>query len=170
MKKTDSDIQYAIAIKEDTACLCLHFTKNHKGNKINTPYSENPIRRIQVIKCEDSRRYRTLLQETPNMLYRSLSIGREIKFKVKVRGLAIGGAHGESSDDEEDTEDDGSQSEDKVTTDNDVERISESSCMHNNDLLYDNNHNNIMLDKDKVLSEDPFNLHDTSLKARPMGG
>ncbi|GJZ60775.1 RNA-directed DNA polymerase, eukaryota [Tanacetum coccineum] len=49
---------------------------------------------------------------------------------------------------------------DKVTPDNDVQKVSESSCMHNNDLLYDNNHNNIMPDKDKVLSEDPFNLYD----------
>ncbi|GKA98661.1 hypothetical protein Tco_0826598 [Tanacetum coccineum] len=59
-----------------------------------------------------------------------------------------------SDDDDDDAEDDGSQSVDKVTTDIDVERVSESSCMHNNDLLYDNNHNNIMSDKDKVLSED----------------
>ncbi|GJR40402.1 hypothetical protein Tco_1216086 [Tanacetum coccineum] len=66
----------------------------------------------------------------------------------------------ESSNDEEDAKDDGSQSGDKVTTDNDVERVFESSCIHNNDLLYDNNHNNIMLNKDKVLSEDPFNLYD----------
>nr|GEX41313.1 retrovirus-related Pol polyprotein from transposon TNT 1-94 [Tanacetum cinerariifolium] len=59
-----------------------------------------------------------------------------------------------------DDEDDGSQSEDKVIGDNDVEKVSESSCMHNNNLLYDNNHNNIMFDKDKVLSRDPFNLYD----------
>nr|GEZ86479.1 hypothetical protein [Tanacetum cinerariifolium] len=26
-----SDIQYAVSIKEDTAYLCLHFTKDHKG-------------------------------------------------------------------------------------------------------------------------------------------
>nr|GEU81484.1 RNA-directed DNA polymerase, eukaryota [Tanacetum cinerariifolium]GEW25399.1 RNA-directed DNA polymerase, eukaryota [Tanacetum cinerariifolium] len=29
-----SDILYAISIKEDTAYLCLHFTKDHEGNKI----------------------------------------------------------------------------------------------------------------------------------------
>ncbi|GJT37973.1 hypothetical protein Tco_0937838 [Tanacetum coccineum] len=45
IKKTDSDIQYAVSIKEDTVYLCLHFTKDHEGNKINTPYPENPIRR-----------------------------------------------------------------------------------------------------------------------------
>ncbi|GJR97474.1 putative reverse transcriptase domain-containing protein [Tanacetum coccineum] len=34
MKKSDSDIQYVVSIKEDTAYLCLHFTKDHEGNKI----------------------------------------------------------------------------------------------------------------------------------------
>ncbi|GJW11825.1 hypothetical protein Tco_1577652 [Tanacetum coccineum] len=50
------------------AYLCLHFTEDHEGNKINTPYPENPIRRIQVIECEDFGRYQTwsLLQEIPN--------------------------------------------------------------------------------------------------------
>ncbi|GJV95472.1 probable alpha,alpha-trehalose-phosphate synthase [UDP-forming] 10 [Tanacetum coccineum] len=38
MKITDPDIQYAVSIKEDMACMCLHFTKDHEGNKINTPY------------------------------------------------------------------------------------------------------------------------------------
>ncbi|GJS51105.1 hypothetical protein Tco_0624467 [Tanacetum coccineum] len=74
-----------------------------------------------------------------------------------------------SSDDEEDAEDDGSQSGDKVTADNDVERVCESSCMHNNDLLYDNNHNNIMPDKDKVLSGDPFDLYDILNKRKDSG-
>ncbi|GJS94120.1 RNA-directed DNA polymerase, eukaryota, reverse transcriptase zinc-binding domain protein [Tanacetum coccineum] len=71
--------------------------------------------------------------------------------------------------DEEDAEDNGSQSSDKVTSDNDVERVSESSCMHNNDLLYDNNHNNIMLDNDKVLMDDPFNLYDILNKRKDRG-
>ncbi|GKD43165.1 hypothetical protein Tco_1267810 [Tanacetum coccineum] len=75
----------------------------------------------------------------------------------------------ESSDDDEDAKNDGSQSKDKVTADNDVERVSESSCMHNNDLLYDNNHNNIMSDKDKVLSEDLFNLYDILNKRKDNG-
>ncbi|GJT68313.1 hypothetical protein Tco_1019793 [Tanacetum coccineum] len=69
----------------------------------------------------------------------------------------------------EDAKDDGSRSGDKVTTDNDVERVSESSYMHNNDLLYDNNHNNIMPDKYKVLSEDPFNLYDILNKRKDSG-
>ncbi|GJR01940.1 hypothetical protein Tco_0524924 [Tanacetum coccineum] len=59
MNKTNSDIQYAVSIKEDTTYLCLHFTKAHEENKINTPYPENPIRRSQVIECEYSGRYRT---------------------------------------------------------------------------------------------------------------
>ncbi|GJW60907.1 hypothetical protein Tco_0110242 [Tanacetum coccineum] len=38
MKIYCSDNQYAVSIKEDTAYLCLHFTKYHEGNKISTPY------------------------------------------------------------------------------------------------------------------------------------
>ncbi|GKB41282.1 hypothetical protein Tco_0886224 [Tanacetum coccineum] len=34
------DIQYAISIKEDMAYLYLHFTKDHKGSRINMPYPE----------------------------------------------------------------------------------------------------------------------------------
>nr|GEV98653.1 hypothetical protein [Tanacetum cinerariifolium] len=67
-----------------------------------------------------------------------------------------------------DAEDDGSQSGDKVGY-NDVERVSESSYMHNNDLLYDKNHNNIMPDKEKVLFEDPFNLYDILNKGKVSG-
>nr|GFA09817.1 hypothetical protein [Tanacetum cinerariifolium] len=40
MKITDFDIQYAVSIKEDTANLCLHFTNDHEGMKINTSYLE----------------------------------------------------------------------------------------------------------------------------------
>nr|GEX18089.1 RNA-directed DNA polymerase, eukaryota, nucleotide-binding alpha-beta plait domain protein [Tanacetum cinerariifolium] len=65
-----------------------------------------------------------------------------------------------SFDDEKDAEDGRLQSRDKLTADNDIKSVSKSSCMHNNDLLYDNNHNNIMLAKDKVLSGDLFNLYD----------
>ncbi|GJV31759.1 RNA-directed DNA polymerase, eukaryota [Tanacetum coccineum] len=45
----------------------------------------------------------------------------------------------------------------------------EDACMHNNDLLYDNNHNNIKPDKDKVLFEDPFNLYDILNKKKDSG-
>nr|GEU58179.1 Rho GDP-dissociation inhibitor 1-like [Tanacetum cinerariifolium] len=74
-----------------------------------------------------------------------------------------------SSDDEEDAKDDWSQSRDKVTADNDVERVSKSSCMNNNDLLYDNKHNNIMPDKGTVLSNDLFNLYDVLNKRKDSG-
>ncbi|GKA06383.1 hypothetical protein Tco_0685607, partial [Tanacetum coccineum] len=65
MKKTDSDIQYAVSNKEDTAYLCLHFTKDHEENKINTSYQENPIRRIQAMEIKYSGRYRTI--DNPNI-------------------------------------------------------------------------------------------------------
>ncbi|GJV25333.1 hypothetical protein Tco_1378028 [Tanacetum coccineum] len=38
-----SDIQYAVSIKEDTAYLCLYFTKYHAGNKINTPAFDEDV-------------------------------------------------------------------------------------------------------------------------------
>ncbi|GJZ62438.1 hypothetical protein Tco_0618575 [Tanacetum coccineum] len=38
LKITVLTSKYVVSIKEDTAYLCLHFTKDHKGNKINTPY------------------------------------------------------------------------------------------------------------------------------------
>nr|GEW85838.1 valine N-monooxygenase 1-like [Tanacetum cinerariifolium] len=59
MKKSDSDIQYAVSIKEDTVYLCLHFTKDHEGNKINTQCLENPIRHIQAMEIKYSGRYQT---------------------------------------------------------------------------------------------------------------
>ncbi|GKA51469.1 hypothetical protein Tco_0744665 [Tanacetum coccineum] len=40
MKKTDSDILYAVCIKEDTTYMCLHFTEDHEGTRFNTPYLE----------------------------------------------------------------------------------------------------------------------------------
>ncbi|GJY26250.1 hypothetical protein Tco_0400976 [Tanacetum coccineum] len=88
MKKYNSNIQYVVSIKEDTAYLCLHLTKDHEGNKINTPYPENPIRRIQVIECEDSGRYQTwsLLQEIPNtplyLMRRSLKVLRKFHWMI----------------------------------------------------------------------------------------
>ncbi|GKA81895.1 hypothetical protein Tco_0788643 [Tanacetum coccineum] len=42
-----SDNLYAVSIKEDTAYLCLHFTRNHKELKNYTPYPEDSIRRIE---------------------------------------------------------------------------------------------------------------------------
>ncbi|GJZ75824.1 hypothetical protein Tco_0640289 [Tanacetum coccineum] len=40
MMKTNSDIQYGVSIKEDTAYLYLHFTKDHEGTRSNTAYLE----------------------------------------------------------------------------------------------------------------------------------
>ncbi|GJU08756.1 hypothetical protein Tco_1125186 [Tanacetum coccineum] len=44
---TVSEDQYAVSIKEDTTYPCLHSPKTTKGMKINTPYPEDSIRRIQ---------------------------------------------------------------------------------------------------------------------------
>ncbi|GJV64990.1 hypothetical protein Tco_1475818 [Tanacetum coccineum] len=40
LKIMDSDTQYAVSIKEDTAYPCLHSPKTTKGMKINTPYPD----------------------------------------------------------------------------------------------------------------------------------
>ncbi|GJT09320.1 hypothetical protein Tco_0856362 [Tanacetum coccineum] len=42
-----SDNLYVVSIKEDTAYLCLHFTKNYEELKSNTPYPEDSIRCIE---------------------------------------------------------------------------------------------------------------------------
>ncbi|GJX01662.1 hypothetical protein Tco_0185575 [Tanacetum coccineum] len=42
-----SDNLYAVSIKEDTAYLCLHFTRNHEDLKPYTPYPAYSIRRIE---------------------------------------------------------------------------------------------------------------------------
>ncbi|GJS93233.1 hypothetical protein Tco_0800201 [Tanacetum coccineum] len=54
--------------------------KDHEGNKINTPYPGNPIRRIQAMEIKYSGRYQTwfLLQEIYNTPYRRLSICHDI--------------------------------------------------------------------------------------------
>ncbi|GKB41875.1 hypothetical protein Tco_0886817 [Tanacetum coccineum] len=67
MKKTDSDIQYAVSIKEDTVYPCLHFTRNHEELNSYTPYPGESICRILNQAYDDSGRYQTwsLLQESP---------------------------------------------------------------------------------------------------------
>nr|GEW91074.1 RNA-directed DNA polymerase, eukaryota, reverse transcriptase zinc-binding domain protein [Tanacetum cinerariifolium] len=47
LKINDSDILYAVSIKEDTVYLCLHFKRNHEDSMTNTPYLEDSIRCIQ---------------------------------------------------------------------------------------------------------------------------
>ncbi|GJV98100.1 RNA-binding protein 39 isoform X2 [Tanacetum coccineum] len=63
----DSDNQYAISMKEDTAYPCLHLPKTTKETSPIHRIQKRPIRRIQDIVCEYSERYQTwsLLQETP---------------------------------------------------------------------------------------------------------
>ncbi|GJW36650.1 hypothetical protein Tco_0059570 [Tanacetum coccineum] len=67
LKINDSDNQYAISIKEDTAYPCLHSPKTTKETSSIRRIQRRPIRRIQDIVCEYSGRYQTwsLLQETP---------------------------------------------------------------------------------------------------------
>ncbi|GJV82002.1 reverse transcriptase domain-containing protein [Tanacetum coccineum] len=47
LKINVSKDQYAVSIKEDTAYPCLHSPKTTKGMKLDTPYPEDSIRRIQ---------------------------------------------------------------------------------------------------------------------------
>ncbi|GJU50430.1 DNA-directed DNA polymerase [Tanacetum coccineum] len=42
-EETDFDILYAVSIKEDTAYMCLHFTKDHEGTRFNKRYPETSI-------------------------------------------------------------------------------------------------------------------------------
>nr|GEZ01627.1 hypothetical protein [Tanacetum cinerariifolium] len=67
----DTDENNEVSNKEDTAYLCLHFTKDHKGTRINMPYPEKSIRRIQDIVIKYSGRYQTwsLHQETIDTPY-----------------------------------------------------------------------------------------------------
>nr|GEY08699.1 hypothetical protein [Tanacetum cinerariifolium] len=71
MKKIDSNIQYAVSIKEDTVYMCLHFTKDHEGNKINTLYPEKT--NASYSSYENKIFWKisnaVLLQETPNTPY-----------------------------------------------------------------------------------------------------
>ncbi|GKA67871.1 hypothetical protein Tco_0767788 [Tanacetum coccineum] len=71
VKINDSDYQYAVSIKEDTAYPCLHSPKTTKETSSIRRIQRRPIRRIEAIVCEDSGRYQawSLLQETPNTPY-----------------------------------------------------------------------------------------------------
>ncbi|GJW30522.1 hypothetical protein Tco_0047397 [Tanacetum coccineum] len=71
LKNNDSEDQYAVSIKEDTAYPCLHSPKTTKERRAIHRIQKNSIRRIQDIVCEYSGRYQTwsLLQETPNTPY-----------------------------------------------------------------------------------------------------
>ncbi|GJS41829.1 hypothetical protein Tco_0566872 [Tanacetum coccineum] len=75
LKINDSDIQYAVSIKEDTAYPCLHSPKTTKETSSIHRIYRRPIRRIKYIAFEDSGRYQTwcLLQET--LIRRIQSLG-----------------------------------------------------------------------------------------------
>ncbi|GJU21980.1 retrovirus-related pol polyprotein from transposon TNT 1-94 [Tanacetum coccineum] len=74
LKINDSDNQYVVSIKEDTAYPCLHSPKTTKETSSIRRIQRNSIRRIQDIVCEYSGRYQTwsLLQETPIRRIQSL--------------------------------------------------------------------------------------------------
>ncbi|GJS92807.1 hypothetical protein Tco_0799775 [Tanacetum coccineum] len=57
LKINDSDYQYAVSIKEDTAYPCLHSPKTTKETSSIRRIQRRPIRRIEDIVCEDSGRY-----------------------------------------------------------------------------------------------------------------
>ncbi|GKB61515.1 hypothetical protein Tco_0917701 [Tanacetum coccineum] len=57
LKINDSDYQYAVSIKEDTAYPCLHSPKTTKETSSIRRIQRRPIRRIKDIVCEDSGRY-----------------------------------------------------------------------------------------------------------------
>ncbi|GJS20188.1 hypothetical protein Tco_0448820 [Tanacetum coccineum] len=63
LKINDSDYQYAISIKEDTAYPCLHSTKTTKETSSIRRIQRRPIRRIKDIVCEDSGRYQAWIEE-----------------------------------------------------------------------------------------------------------
>ncbi|GJU88715.1 ribonuclease H-like domain-containing protein [Tanacetum coccineum] len=67
LKINDSEYQYAVSIKEDTAYPCLHSPKTTKKRRSIRRIQRRPIRRIGYMAYEYSRRYQTwsLLQETP---------------------------------------------------------------------------------------------------------
>ncbi|GJT65220.1 hypothetical protein Tco_1016700 [Tanacetum coccineum] len=81
LKINDSDYQYAISIKEDTAYPCLHSPKTTKETSSIRRIQRRPIRRIEDIVCEDSGRYQTwsLLQETPIRLRMTKVIKEEFE-------------------------------------------------------------------------------------------
>ncbi|GJR44280.1 hypothetical protein Tco_1312383 [Tanacetum coccineum] len=71
LKINDSEYQYAVSIKEDTAYPCLHSPKTMKETSSIRRIQRRPIRRIEDMVCEDSGRYQawSLLQETHNTPY-----------------------------------------------------------------------------------------------------
>nr|GEX10852.1 RNA-directed DNA polymerase, eukaryota, nucleotide-binding alpha-beta plait domain protein [Tanacetum cinerariifolium] len=63
-----------------------------------------------------------------------------------------------SSDEENKQENEGSRNGEKYESDNEVDKVSESSCMQGDALFYDNDNNKSK--ESNVQSEDPFNIYD----------
>ncbi|GKD66795.1 hypothetical protein Tco_1308903 [Tanacetum coccineum] len=59
LKINDSDYQYAVSIKEDTAYQCLHSPKTTKERRSIRRIQKKSIRCIEDIVCEYSGRYQT---------------------------------------------------------------------------------------------------------------
>ncbi|GKD52964.1 hypothetical protein Tco_1286351, partial [Tanacetum coccineum] len=89
LKVNDSDNQYAVSIKEDTAYPCLHSPKTTKATSSIWRIQRRPIRRIQDIVCEYSERYQawSLLQGTP--IRRTASGLRPYHFTYPERKLTM---------------------------------------------------------------------------------
>ncbi|GJV89402.1 retrotransposon protein, putative, ty1-copia subclass [Tanacetum coccineum] len=66
LKINDSDNQYAVSIKEDTAYSCLHSPKTTKETSSIRRIQRRSIRSIQDIVCKDSGRYQTWMDD-PNI-------------------------------------------------------------------------------------------------------
>ncbi|GJX74636.1 hypothetical protein Tco_0313231, partial [Tanacetum coccineum] len=74
LKINDSDNQYAVSIKEDTAYPCMHSPKTTKERSLIRRIQRSSMRRIQDIVCKYSGRCQmwSLLQETPIRRIQSL--------------------------------------------------------------------------------------------------
>ncbi|GJV32724.1 hypothetical protein Tco_1393124 [Tanacetum coccineum] len=98
MKKIDSDIQYAVSIKEDTAYLCLHFTKDHEGNKTNTPYPSKKIRRIcACTSLKTTKETRPIRRITSIMVKGKNAYELKGKFLDDLHNNAFSGTNGEDA-------------------------------------------------------------------------
>nr|GEV75248.1 retrovirus-related Pol polyprotein from transposon TNT 1-94 [Tanacetum cinerariifolium] len=64
-EETNSDIQYAISIKEDIAYMCLHFTKDHKGTRFNTSGIEFLNKTLHAYLKEEGIEHQTSTPRTP---------------------------------------------------------------------------------------------------------
>ncbi|GJV13577.1 retrovirus-related pol polyprotein from transposon TNT 1-94, partial [Tanacetum coccineum] len=73
LKNTVLTTQYAVPNKEDTAYLCLHFTRKHEDLMTYTSYLEDPIRRIEDQECmtRSSTKELVIPYKEPERVFRS---------------------------------------------------------------------------------------------------